>query len=350
MFELSSLAAKETSGATGLGSLYYVADDTHGITRSGRPGKFRYRDAHGKAVRDSKTLSRIRKLAIPPAWRDVWIAPHASAHLQATGRDAKGRKQYRYHPDFIAIRDDVKYGHLLEFAQALPAIRKRLKADLRLRGLPRQKVMATIVTLLEETLIRVGNEDYARTNSSFGLTTLRNRHVRVRGQVLHFQFKGKSGRLWNLSLHDLKVARVVASCQELPGQHLFEYQDEGGDVRTISSTDVNSYLREITGSDITAKDFRTWAGTVKAAVGFSDVRGIPSKRLVRAVIADVAEALGNTVAVCRRCYVHPAVIAAFEAGELKLGRPKRSRRGLSPPELAVLAFLRRANRRTKRLD
>lgn len=344
MFDPLPSIIKAPSEAAESAGLRYVTDDTGGITRLGRPGRFRYRDARGKPVRDAKTLSRIRKLAIPPAWRDVWIAPQASAHLQAAGRDAKGRKQYRYHPDFIAIRDDAKYAHLVEFAEALPALRRRLKADLRRRGLPRQKVMAAIVTLLEETLIRVGNEDYARTSASFGLTTLRNRHVLVRGQVLHFQFKGKSGKLWDLSIHDRKVARVVASCQELPGQHLFEYCDGEGDVRTVTSTDLNIYLREITGRDITAKDFRTWAGTVKAAAGLSAVQGPATKKLVRGVIAEVAETLGNTVAICRRCYIHPAVIAAFEAGKLDLAGFRQAKRGLSPQEAAVLTFLRRSSK------
>ncbi|HVW73686.1 MAG TPA: hypothetical protein VHC39_08610 [Rhizomicrobium sp.] len=331
--------AGETADRAGL---YYVSDDMPGITRLGSPKHFRYRDARGRPVNNPRTLDRIRKLAIPPAWGDVWIAPDAKAHLQVTGRDAKGRKQYRYHPDFIAIRDSVKYAHLVEFAQALPALRKRLKADLRLKGLPREKVMAAIVTLLEETLIRVGNEDYARTNASFGLTTLRNRHVQIKGRLLQFQFKGKSGKYWDLSIHDRKVAKVVASCQDLPGQHLFEYRDSDGKVRAISSTDVNGYLREITRRDITAKDFRTWAGTVKAAVGLAGIKDLPTRNLVRDVVAAVAEELGNTVAICRRCYIHPFVIAEFEAGRLRLRIPQKGRAGLSPQERAVLAFLRKA--------
>ena len=270
----------------------------------------------------------------------MWIAPTANAHLQATGRDAKGRKQYRYHPDFVAIRDCAKYAHLLEFASALPALRARLKSDLRRKGLAREKVMAAIVTLLEETLIRVGNEDYARANASFGLTTLRNRHVRVRGQVLSFQFKGKSGKPWDLSLHHPRIARIVASCQELTGQHLFEYRDADGAVRAVTSSGVNAYLRQITGRDVTAKDFRTWAGTVKAATRFAASDVAPSKRAIRAIIAQVAEELGNTIAVCRRCYIHPAVIAAFEAGKMRLSPPRKGRGGLSADELAVMAFLR----------
>lgn len=342
MLDPLSPVAKEVSDAVETAGLRYVTDTARGIKRLGKVGHFRYQDARGNFIRDKKILTRIRKLAIPPAWKDVWIAPQANAHLQATGRDAKGRKQYRYHPQFINIRDQAKYTHLVEFAETLPQLRKRLRADLRLNGLAREKVMATIVTLLEETLIRVGNEDYARTNTSFGLTTLRNRHVRVRGQVLRFQFKGKSGKHWDLSINDRKVARVVANCQELPGQHLFEYRDDAGDIRAISSTDINSYLRDITGRDITAKDFRTWAGTVKAAAGFSAISARPTAKLVRAVTAEVAEALGNTVSVCRRCYIHPAIVAAFEAGQFQLRMPRKSRCGLSSIEWAVLTFLRRA--------
>ncbi len=255
--------AKTAARAAGL---CYVSDEAlGGISRHGRPGHFHYRSPGGKTVRDRGTLKRIQALAIPPAWKDVWIAPVANAHLMATGRDARGRKQYRYHPDFAAVRDADKYAHLAHFAASLPALRRRLKQDLARPGLPREKVLATIVSLLEQTLIRVGNEDYAQANRSFGLTTLRNRHVRVRGEELRFLFRGKSGKQWSLSLRDRRVARVLRSCQELPGQHLFEYRESDGSVRAISSSDVNAYLREIANADISAKDFRTWAGTVKAA-------------------------------------------------------------------------------------
>jgi DNA topoisomerase-1 len=342
MFEAPSILPKEANEAAEAAGLRYVSDETGGITRLGSPKRFRYRDAHDKPVRDSKALLRIRELAIPPAWTGVWIAPGANAHLQATGRDAKGRKQYRYHPDFIAIRDSAKYAHLAEFANALPALRKRLKSDLRRPDLCREKVMAAVVTLLEETLIRVGNEDYVRSNTSFGLTTLRNRHVRVRGEALRFQFKGKSGKLWDLSIRDRRVAKIVASCQELPGQHLFEYRDDQGVVRAVSSSEVNAYLREISGRDITAKDFRTWAGTVKAAIGFAGTDASPNKKNVRAVIAAVAAELGNTIAICRRCYIHPGVIAAFEDGRMTLRVPHKGRKGLSRNELAVMGFLRKA--------
>lgn len=287
-------------------------------------------------------LKRIAKMAIPPAWTEVWIAPFANAHLLATGRDAKGRKQYRYNPKFSAIRDAAKYGHLVEFAEKLPLLRRRLKCDLAKPGLPREKILAAIVTLLEETLIRIGNEDYAKSNHSFGLTTLRNGHVKVKGTELRFLFKGKSGKQWNLSVRDRRVAAIVRSCQDLPGQHLFEYCDADGRVRAVSSSDVNAYLREIAGIDITAKDFRTWAGTVKAAMAFHARRDKGSRKTVRGVIAGVAEELRNTVAVCRKCYIHPQVIADFENGKLSLRLPQRPRGGFDRQELAVLAYLRRS--------
>lgn len=338
------ISARFTGGPEGA-ALRYATDTEPGLARIGKPGQFRYVGPGAKPVRGKSILARIGRLAIPPAWQDVWIAPNANAHLQATGRDAKGRKQYRYHPDFVAMRDEAKYTHLLEFAKGLPALRKRLKADLRRPGLPREKVLAAIVTLLEETLVRVGSEDYARANGSFGLTTLRNRHVRVRGQTLMFRFKGKSGRTWNLSLRHRRVARIVSSCQDLPGQHLFEYRDADGAVASVSSSDVNSYLREATGRDVTAKDFRTWAGTVKAAVCFSRMQGTPSKASIKEAVASVAAELGNTAAVCRRCYIHPDVITAYQAGRLNLRVPKRAAGGLSPEERSVLSFLRRCSKK-----
>jgi len=331
--------AKTAARAAGL---RYVNDETlSGITRYGSPGRFRYRRPGGKSLRDKTILKRIRALAIPPAWTDVWIAPFANAHLMATGRDARGRKQYRYHATFAAVRDADKYAHLAEFAASLPKLRQQLKRDLARAGLPREKVIATIVSLLEQTLIRVGNEDYARTNNSFGLTTLRNRHVRVRGPQLRFLFRGKSGKQWSLALRDRRVARVIRSCQELPGQHLFEYRDADGAVRAVSSSDVNAYLREITGADISAKNFRTWAGTVKAAMVFQAAPQKVPKKTARAVIAAVAEELGNTAAVCRKCYVHPRILAAMEKADLALSLPRKGRNGLNPAERAVLSFLRR---------
>jgi DNA topoisomerase-1 len=334
---------KDSKTAARAAGLRYVNDETlAGITRHGATGRFGYKGPDGKPVRNKKTLKRIRAMAIPPAWKNVWIAPFANAHLMATGRDARGRKQYRYHAGFAAVRDADKYARLADFAASLPAVRRRLKYDLARPGLPREKVLATIVTLLEETLIRIGNEDYARVNHSFGLTTLRNGHVKIRGPQLRFLFRGKSGKQWSLSVRDRRVARVIRSCQELPGQHLFEYRDADGTVRAVSSSDVNAYLREITGAEISAKDFRTWAGTVKAAMAFrADGQGETSKRTARAIVAAVADELGNTIAVCRKCYIHPKILAALEAGDLPLRIPRRGRNGLSAIECAVLAYLRR---------
>lgn len=331
--------------AAQMAGLSHVSDQAPGIKRAGRPGRFHYRGPGGQAVTDRATLGRIRKLAIPPAWTDVWIAPFARAHLQATGRDARGRKQYRYHPDFAGIRDAAKYAHLVEFADALPALRRRMKRDLAQPGLPPEKILAALVTLLERTLIRVGNEDYARANKSFGLTTLRNHHVTVKGTEVRFLFKGKSGRQWSLSLHHPHVAKIVRSCQELPGQYLFEYRGEDGGVHAISSSDVNAYLRDITGRDITAKDFRTWAGTVKAAMGLNALAAPVTSKALRQVVAAVAEELGNTAAICRKCYIHPALLEGCEKGTLNLRIPARGRDGLSAAELAVRAYLRRVQKR-----
>jgi DNA topoisomerase-1 len=339
--------ARDSREAAKVVGLRYVSDRQRGIGRIGAPGHFRYRGPDGKAIKDRKTLARIKRLVIPPAWTEVWIAPGADAHLQATGRDVRGRKQYRYHDDFAQIRDAVKYAHLVEFAEALPALRRRVKRDLGQPGLSCEKILAAVVTLLEQTLIRVGNEDYARANKSFGLTTLRNRHVKVKGAEVRFLFKGKSGKQWSLALRDRRVAKVLRSCQELPGQHLFEYRGDDGTVHGVSSSDVNDYLREITGRDITAKDFRTWAGTVKAAMGFRGQKGAFTKKALRGVIAAVAEELGNTVAVCRKCYIHPAVLAGFEAGTLKLRVPARGRDLLNSQELAVLAYLKRLARQKR---
>jgi len=331
----------ENRDAAASAGLRYVTDQQPGIVRLGHKARFRYRLSSGKSVRDRAILERIKGLAIPPAWTSVWISPQPEAHLQATGRDARGRKQYRYHPDFAAIRDSAKYAHLVDFAKSLPDLRRRLKRDLRRTGLPREKILAAIVTLLEETLIRVGNEDYARNNRSFGLTTLRNRHVKVRGGEIAFLFKGKSGKEWSLSLRNKRVAKIVRSCQDLPGQHLFEYRGEDGSVHGVSSSDVNAYLKEISGRDITAKDFRTWAGTVKAAIAFNNFSGPASKKATRAIVAGVAEELGNTIAVCRKCYIHPAIFSGFEDGTLRLRTPKHAREGLSPVEIAVFHYLRR---------
>ena len=337
--------------AEGVPGLRYVSDDAPGIIRR-RSGKgFSYRDAKGAPVRDKTVLARIRKLAIPPAWREVWICPRANGHIQATGRDARGRKQYRYHPDWRLARDATKYEHIMEFARTLPALRQRIAADMGLPGLGRQKVLATVVHLLDTTLIRIGNEDYAQANKSYGLTTLRNRHVAVRGGELRFNFKGKSGKEWNLRLRDRRVAKVVRACQELPGQELFQYIDEDGERQSVSSADVNDYLREVSGQDITAKDFRTWAGTVLAAMALTEFEKFDSataaKKNVKAAIERTATRLGNTPAICRKCYVHPEVLGSYLQGELLLqvkqeveAELREELPRLKPEEAAVLAFLR----------
>ncbi|MFC7610108.1 DNA topoisomerase IB [Teichococcus aestuarii] len=261
-----------------IAGLRYVSDETPGLTRR-RSGKgWSFRDARGAPVKDKAVIARLRALAVPPAWTEVWLCPHANGHIQATGRDAKGRKQYRYHPDWRAARDATKYRHILHFARILPALRARVEQDMAARGLGREKVLATVVHLLDTTLIRVGNEDYAQANGSYGLTTLRDQHVDVRGDAMRFAFRGKSGKEWKLSLRDRRVARVVRACQDLPGQDLFQYRDEAGELQGIDSADVNEYLREATGEDITAKDFRTWAGTVLAAMALSEFEAFDSRR------------------------------------------------------------------------
>jgi len=335
--------------------LSYVGDDEKGLRRERAGESFRYLKANGDAVTDEATLERIRKLAIPPAWTDVWICTKASGHLQATGRDARGRKQYRYHPQFREVREGTKYEHMLEFARALPAIRAKLANDMALRGLPREKVLATIVHLLETTLIRIGNDDYARQNKSYGLTTLRNPHVSVEGAQLRFRFKGKSGKAWQLQVKSRRVAKIVRACQELPGQKLFEYLDENGEPKEVTSSDVNAYLKEITGAEITAKDFRTWAGTVLAALALRECEQSDSqattKKNLRAAIEQVAYRLGNTPTICRKCYVHPEVLAAYIEGGLDLkiaeeAAGAESAAGLRPEEAAVLALLEKRLART----
>jgi DNA topoisomerase-1 len=327
--------------------LIYVDSLSPGLARVRAGRGFRYVDAANGAVRDPAVLDRIRRLAIPPAWRSVWISSSSRGHIQATGRDARGRKQYRYHARWREVRDGAKFGRLLEFARTLPAVRARTRRDLRLPGLPQRKVLAAVVQLLEATLIRVGNEEYARQNRSFGLTTLRDRHVSVAGARIDFRFRGKSGREHRVSVVDRRLGRVVRRCQELPGQVLFQYLDDRGRRRSVGSADVNRYLREVTGSDFTAKDFRTWAGTVLLACalrGADRPRGrvSASRTVVRAVEA-VASRLGNTPAVCRRCYVHPAVIDAYLDGSLasrlRPGPRAGPRRGLSAEESRVLGLL-----------
>jgi DNA topoisomerase I len=299
--------------------LRYVCDQgTPGIRRLGKPKRFRYVDAAGKRISDKATLQRIYSLAIPPAWTDVWICPQADGHLQATGRDARRRKQYRYHGRWRVVRDDVKYGRLVAFAAALPRIRARTHADLARSGLPREKVVAAVVQLLEKTLIRVGNDEYARQNGSIGLTTMRDAHAKVSGSSVRFEFRGKSGIRHAIGLDDRRLARVVKACRDLPGYELFQYVDEGGSRQVIDSADVNTSLREVCGDDFTAKDFRTWSGTVLAARALADVAGFTSqrdaKRKVVKAIESVAKVLGNTRSVCRKSYIHPAVIDSYLDG------------------------------------
>jgi DNA topoisomerase I len=331
--------------------LRYVTDSEPGIGRRRRGRGFEYRTPDGR--RPGRTdLERIQALAVPPAWTSVWICRTADGHLQATGRDARGRKQYRYHSRWSEVRDETKYHRMLEFGNALPRIRRRLTRDLRRRGLPREKVLAAVVRLLDTTLIRVGNDEYARDNRSFGLTTVRDRHVAVSGDTIRFRFRGKSGKQADVELDDARVARVVRRCQELPGQQLFQYLNEDGQIEDVTSADVNDYLQAIAGGDFTAKDFRTWAGTVLAAWALHDldVNGSdekPDSQIVRAV-ESVAADLGNTPAVCRRCYVHPEVFDAHLDGTLAgllerqaAHRLANSRRGLTRHEAAVLALLER---------
>ncbi len=332
--------------------LVYVNDQAPGITRRKSGKGWSYRHASGERISDKGLIDRISRIGIPPAYVDVWICPDETGHIQATGRDAKGRKQYRYHERFREVRDSTKYEHMLTFVEVLPAIRKRIAADMGRRGLPRDKVLATVVRLLETTMIRVGNADYVKQNHSYGLTTLNNRHVKVEGEELRFRFKGKSGKQWNLKLADRRVAKIVKQSQELPGQHLFQYLDEAGEQREVTSSDVNAYLREISGRDITAKDFRTWTGTVLAALALAEFEKFDSaaaaKKNVRAAIEKVSAKLGNTPAVCRRCYVHPEVIDSYLANALVLEIEQEVERelrdnvtGLRPEEALVLAFLQR---------
>jgi DNA topoisomerase I len=330
--------------------LRYVSDARPGIRRQ-RAGKgFRYLDPDGKAVRDPDTLRRIASLVIPPAWTDVWISPSPNGHIQATGRDARGRKQYRYHPRWRAVRDETKYDRMMAFGAALPTIRRRVESDLGRPGLPREKVLAAVVRLLETTLIRVGNEEYARTNRSFGLTTMQDRHVALTDASVRFAFRGKSGIKHTIGLADRRLARVVKKCRDLPGQELFQYVDDDGRPQDIASDDVNAYLREVAGDEFTAKDFRTWAGTVLAAMALRefeafDTKTQAKKNILRA-IESVAERLGNTPTVCRKCYVHPEIIDAYLDGSMLDTLKQVAEQELTatlgdlpPEEAAVLALL-----------
>jgi DNA topoisomerase-1 len=337
--------------------LIYVSDEEPGIRRRKAGKGFAYTRPGGGKVEDEPTLKRIRKLAIPPAWTDVWICPKPNGHIQATGRDAKGRKQYRYHAAFREVRESTKYEHMLAFAQSLPAIRTKIAEHMALKGLPREKVLATVVHLLETTLIRVGNDDYAKQNKSYGLTTLKDQHVKVNGSELRFQFKGKSGKTWRLQVKDRRIAKIVKACQDLPGQELFQYIDDAGERRDVTSADVNAYLKEITGRDVTAKDFRTWHGTVMAALALQefltfDTQAV-AKKNIKAAIEHVSSRLGNTPTICRKCYIHPEVLTSYVEGQLLLEIKQEVEQelrdelpSLKPEEAAVLSLLEARLKRT----
>jgi DNA topoisomerase-1 len=347
----TKVASDESAAAAEEAGLGYVSDERPGYRRRINGKGFEYLDTDGKRIRDEQRLLRIKRLAIPPAWTDVWICPSANGHIQATGRDARRRKQYRYHERWREVRDENKFSRLADFAKALPHIRKRVDRDIKLPGLPREKVLATVVRLLERTFIRVGNDEYARENKSFGLTTIQDRHVTVRGAHLRFRFRGKSGRQHEVDMRDGQVAKIVSKLQDLPGQELFQYIDDDGEVRDITSQDVNGYLREITSEDFTAKDFRTWAGTLLLALALNVQGGFETKGQAKAniktAICAVAELLGNTPAICRRCYVHPAVLEAYLASSripgLSEAMQNSGSRQIRLAEAAVLRFLRSQN-------
>ena len=344
--EFTSLDPVESAKTAGL---IHVSDASPGITRRKNGKAFIYLDPNGKSIHDPETLARIHSLVIPPAWENVWICPSPRGHIQAVGRDARGRKQYRYHDKFREVRDENKYSRMLAFVRALPKIRRRVRRDLSKTGMPRAKVLAAIVRLLETTLIRVGNEEYAQDNKSYGLTTIHNNHAKVKGSTIHFHFRGKSGVEHAIDLNNPRLARIIRKCQDLPGEELFGFVDPEGRTHDIKSEDVNEYLREITGQEFTAKDFRTWAGTVLAARALKEFEQVDSearrkKNVVRA-IESVAERLGNTKAVCRKCYIHPRIIESYMDGSLiehlhqevsKMLKPLHS---LNPEEAAVLVLL-----------
>src|SRR5437763_16346942 len=310
----ANIVAEAMDAAEGAG-LRYVSDDRPGYTRKANGEVFKWFDAEGKLIRDEQRLLRINRLAIPPAWNDVWVSPSPNGHIQATGRDARHRKQYLYHERWREARDENKYDRMIAFGKALPKIRRRVAKDLKLPGLPQNKVLATVMQLLERTFIRIGNEEYARENKSFGLTTMKDRHVEVKGSKLRFRFRGKSGREHEVDMTDRRVAKIVSKLQDLVGQDLFQYVDEGGEVRDITSQDVNEYLREITGEDFSAKDFRTWAGTILTAIALNAQEKFETKKQAKSnintAIKAVAGILGNTPAICRKCYVHPAIFENY---------------------------------------
>jgi DNA topoisomerase I len=329
--------------------LRYVNDNQPGYTRKASGDDFEYFDTEGKPIRDDQRLLRIKRLAIPPAWTDVWICPSPNGHIQAIGRDARGRKQYCYHDRWREMRDENKYDRIVIFAEALPKIRRRVSKDIKLPGLSQNKVLATVVQLLERTFIRVGNQEYARDNKSFGLTTMQDRHVDVRGSKMRFRFRGKSGRNHDVDVTDRHIAKIISKLQDLPGQDLFQYVDGEGETGDISSQEVNAYLREITGEDFTAKDFRTWAGTVLAAIALNAQEKFETKKQAKAniktAISAVAKILGNTPAICRKCYVHPAVLETYLNGNSIEGLKQRTDEALEkedvarPGEGAILKFL-----------
>ncbi|CAB3698416.1 hypothetical protein LMG24238_03496 [Paraburkholderia sediminicola] len=329
------------------------ADDTKpGYTRKREKDGFIYVDSGGKRIDDEDEIKRINALAIPPAYEDVWICPDARGHIQATGRDARGRKQYRYHPRWRETRDADKYERMAEFGRALPKIRARVARDLKLPGMPCDKVVAAIVQLLDTTLIRIGSVEYARENQSYGLTTLRKKHVKIEAGQLRFKFRGKSGIEHDVTVDNPRIKRIVRRCAELPGHDLFQYLDEDGTRRTVGSADINDYLRRASDADFTAKDYRTWAGSVYALAALRRLvcsSATEARRHVVATVKDVAALLRNTPAVCRRCYIHPAVISAFEAAELQSLPPGQARRGLKVDEVAFAALLAHAEKRAAKL-
>jgi DNA topoisomerase-1 len=345
-------AAESSPAAARAAGLRYVDDRLPGIRRKRAGRGFSYIGADGKRIIDAAELARVRRIGVPPAYDDVWICPLPNGHLQATARDARRRKQYRYHPAWREVRDATKYEHTARFARAVPEIRRRVKADLERPGLPREKVIAAVVRLLDATAIRVGNAEYAKDNESYGVTTMRSRHVRISGSTLRFKFRGKSGVEHSIALDDKRLARVVRRLRDLPGEELFTYRDDDGTIQSIASDDVNEYLRETSGDDFTSKDFRTWRGTAVLALALANLPPAETqserKAALNAALATSASILGNTVAICRKCYVHPVVIETFlDEGTLRLPRARRRER-LDADEARVLAFLERAAKRNER--
>jgi DNA topoisomerase I len=341
----------DPAGSAEAAGLRYVSDATPGIARKRAGWAFRYVGPEGKPIREREALAHIKALAIPPAWEEVWICPRGDGHLQATGRDARGRKQYRYHRRWREVRDETKYGRMAAFARVLPRIRRRVRQDLALPGLPRDKVLATVLRLLETTRMRVGNEEYARENDSFGLTTLRTRQVRLNGSTLQFRFRGKSGVWHAFALNDRTLAAIVRRMRDLPGYELFQYVDERGETRAVDSADVNAYLKSIAGEEFTSKDFRTWAGTVLAAEALHRL----GKKGLSQAVEHVARQLGNTKAVCRKCYIHPAVIEAHLGGTLAQAMTGRSIEacvnrllGRRPRPRSLVPLLKKSLRRLRR--